>query len=165
MTNIGSQVCELWPLATKGRSCDPLAEMLRDKPGFLHRLMEEFAGGGRMLLEGDLSKCNFADDVVLARAEVSILKRNTRYPRQDFVVLRLDPETIAPIFKQVMTAGLSRAIIHVQIERADVLQLAAYDNFHPECVVTGPGVNAALLSELKSKGVLRDFMVAEGRNG
>jgi hypothetical protein len=138
---------------------------VRDKPGFLHRLMEEFSGSGRMSLEGDLSRCNFAADVVLSREEMGALKRNTLYPRQDFVVLRLEPETIAPIFKQVMAAGLSRAIIHVQIESAGILQLGAYDNFHPECVVTGPGVSAALLSELKSKAVLHNFVVAEGRGG
>jgi len=138
---------------------------VHDKPGFLHRLMEVFTDGGRMSLEGDLSRCTFADDMVLAREEVGILKRNRQYPQQDMVVLRLDPETIAPIFKEILTAGLSRAIIHVQIERADVLQLGAYDNFHPECVVTGPGVSAALLSELKSKGVLRDFVLAEGGSG
>ncbi len=130
---------------------------VRDEPGFLRRLMDEFAGGGRMSLEGDLSRCNFADDVVLSREEVGVLKRNTLYPRQDFVVLRLEPETVAPIFKQVLVAGLSRAIIHVQIERAGALQLGAYDNFYPQCVVTGPGVSATLLSELKSKGVLRGF--------
>jgi hypothetical protein len=122
--------------------------------------MEVFAGGGHMALEGDLSRCNFADEVVVGREEVDVLKRNTLHPRQDFVVLRLEPETVAPIFKQVMVAGVSRAIIHVQIERAGVLQLGSYDNFHPECVVTGPGVSAALLTELKSEGILRGFAVA-----
>jgi hypothetical protein len=97
---------------------------------------------------------------VLGREEVGLLRRNTLYPRQGFVVLRLEPETVAPIFKQVVAAGLSRAIIHVQIERAGVLQLGAYDNFHPGFVVTGPGVSAALLSDLQSKCFLRDFAVA-----
>src|SRR5262249_29773056 len=122
--------------------------------------MEEFAGGGRLSLEGDLSRCSFAEEVVLGREEVGLLKRNTLDPRQDFVVLRLEPETVDSLFKQVMAAGLSRAIIHIQIECAGVLQLGAYDHFHPQCVVTGPGVSAALLSELKSKGLLRGFVVA-----
>jgi hypothetical protein len=134
---------------------------VRDRPAFLRRLMEEFVGG-RMSLEGDLSKCNFPDDMVLAREEASILKRNTLFPRQDFVILRLEPDTIAPIFKGVMAAGLSRAILHVQIEREGVLQLGAYDNFHAKCVVTGPDVSAALLSELQSVGVLRGFQAADG---
>jgi hypothetical protein len=134
---------------------------VRDRPAFLRRLMEEFAGG-RMSLEGDLSRCNFPDDMVLAREEAGILRRNTLFPRQDFVVLRLEPETVAPIFQAVMAAGLSRAIIHVQIERAGVIQLGAYDHFHPKCVVTGPDVSAMLLSELQSAGVLSRFQVAGG---
>jgi hypothetical protein len=121
--------------------------------------MREFSGG-QMSLEGDLSKCKFADEMVVARDEIGLLKRSTLYPRQDFVVIRLEPENIAPIFKEVLAAGLSRAIIHVQIERGEALQLGAYDNFHPDCVVAGPAISEALLAELKSKHVLRDFSVA-----
>jgi hypothetical protein len=133
---------------------------VRDKPAFLHRLMVELAGGAQMSLEGDLSRCHFADSLVLARDEVGCLKRGTHHPRQDFVVLRLEPETVAAIFGEVIGAGLFRAIIHVQIEREAALQHGAYDNFHPECVVTGPEVSAALLSELTSKTVLRNFGMA-----
>ena len=127
-------------------------------------MMVEFAGG-RMSLEGDLSKCKFTDDLSVAREAVGLLKRQTLYPRQDFVVLRLEPATIAPIFRKIVTAGLTRAIIHVQIEYRDLLQLVACDNFHPECVVTGPGVSGALLSELTSKSILRDFEVAPPVSG
>ena len=139
---------------------EPITHWLnvRDKPGLLHRLMREFSGG-QMSLEGDLSKCKFADEMVVSRDEIGLLKRSTLYPRQDFVVLRLEPENIAPIFKNVLAAGLSRAIIHVQIEHGGVLQLGAYDNFHPDCVVAGPAVSKSLLAELKSKQVLRDFSV------
>jgi hypothetical protein len=131
---------------------------VRDKPGFLHRLMVEFIGG-RMSLEGDLSRCRFADDMAVTQEEVGLLMRSTLYQRLDFIVLLLEPATIESIFRQIMAAGLSRAIIHVQIEHGGVLQLGAYDNFHSDCVVTGPGVSEALLSELKSKSVLRDFAV------
>src|SRR5262249_32911536 len=140
---------------------EPVSHWLnvRDKPGLLHRLMREFTGG-LMSLEGDLSKCSFADEMVGGRGEMGLLKRSTLYPRQDFIVLRLDAANIAPIFTEVIAAGLSRAIIHVQIEHGGVLQLGAYDNFHPDCVVAGPGVSDMLLGELKSKHVLRDFSVA-----
>jgi hypothetical protein len=126
--------------------------------------MVEFVGG-RMSLEGDLSKCKFTDEMVTARDEVGLLKRNTLYPREDFIVLHLSPANIAPMFKELLAAGLSRAIIHVQIEHGGVLQLGAYDNFHPDCVVAGPGVSEVLLAELKSKHVLRDFSAVAGRSG
>jgi hypothetical protein len=121
--------------------------------------MDEFTGG-RMSLEGDLSRCTFPADVVLSHDEDGILRRNTLAPRQDFIIVRLEPGAASAIFKQIMAAGLSRAIIHVQIERAGVLELGAYDNFHPGCVVTGPDVSAGLLTELQAAGVLRGFQVA-----
>src|SRR5262245_20828001 len=140
---------------------EPVSHWLnvRDKPGLLHRLMCEFAGG-QMSLEGNLAKCSFADEIVVTRDEVGLLKRSTLYHVQDFIVLRLDAATVAPIFMEVLAAGLSRAIIHVQIEHGGVLQLGAYDNFHAECVVVGPGVSETLLAELKAKHVLRDYSVA-----
>jgi hypothetical protein len=134
---------------------------VRDKPGFLRRMMFELASGNaQMSLEGDLSRCRFTQDVTVTDDETAALKRNTIAPRQEFVVLRLIPEACSPILGEVMTAGLNRAIIHVQIMRDDVLELGAYDNFHRECVVTGPGISPALLDELKSTNVLRDFKVA-----
>ncbi len=139
---------------------------VRDKPAFLHRLMTELAGNAHMSLEGDLSQCRWNEELVVVRNETPILKRNTRVPTLDFVVLALTPECVAPVLQQVMGAGLKRAIIHLQIERNGVLELGAYDNFDPDCVVTGPGISQALLQELKNKNILRDFEVAQpGRRG
>src|SRR4051812_6705991 len=89
--------------------------VVRDKAVFLHRLMDELAGDARISLEGDLAHCHFPEDLIVARDQTDVLKRNTISPPQDFIVLRLTPESVAPIFKQVMSAGLNRAIIHVQI--------------------------------------------------
>jgi len=75
----------------------------------------------------------------------------------------LEPGNVARILREVMAAGLTRAILHVQIEQAGVLQLGAYDNFCPGCVVTGPGVDKRVLSALQAAGVLRDYQVAEVR--
>ena len=110
-----------------------------------------------MSLEGDLSRCAFPDELVATHDEIPLLKRNTLWPRQDFVILFLLPEFVDPIFRQIMKAGLKRAIIHIQIEHSGLLQLGAYDNFYPKSVVTGPIVRKELLSELKLKKVLWDF--------
>ena len=133
---------------------------VRDKPGFLRRLMVALAGGAEISLEGNLSRCRFADDLVRSRDDAGTLKRGTLWPRQDFVVLRLEPETIAPIFAQVMAAGLKRNIIHIQIHKGGALELGAYDSFGSGSVVTGPGVSAALLAEMQANGVIRSFAVA-----
>jgi hypothetical protein len=116
-------------------------------------------------VEGNLSHCRFTEDLIVSRDETNVLKRNTLWPRQDFVVLRLTPESVAPILEQMTAAGLKRAIIHVQIERNGVLELGAYDNFHPECVVTGPGVSASLLDELRESSVLLDFQPTAAGGG
>jgi hypothetical protein len=133
---------------------------VHDKPGVLHRLMAELAGDAHISLEGDLSQCRFSDDLVISREEVGLLKRHTLAPSQDFVVLRLTSETIVPIYRQVMAAGLKHAIIHVQIERNGVLEFGAYDNFHPNCVMTGPAIGVEVLEDLKSENAVRDFGVA-----
>jgi hypothetical protein len=130
-----------------------------DRPEFLRRMMAEFVGG-RLSLEGDLRRCAFPDELVIAREETGLLRRNTTWPRQDFVVLPLGADTDPVVLKSIMAAGLKRAIIHVQIERDGTLQVGAYDNFHPECTFTGPGVGTALLAELHAAGVLRGFRVA-----
>ncbi len=127
--------------------------------------MLELAGDARMSLEGDLSKCHFADDHVVSREETGVLKRNTLSPHLDFVIVKLEPDTIRPIFEQVMAAGVKDAIIHVQIERSGSLQLGAYDNFHRDCVVTGPEVSADLLARMKASGVVRSFNVASESGG
>jgi hypothetical protein len=125
-------------------------------------MMVELAGGdARISLEGDLSRCEFPDALVLSRDESGQLRRGTTKPRQDFVVLRLTPKSVAAIFEPAASAGITRAIIHVQIERAGILELGAYDHF--ACTVTGPGIRAELLEELTRKGQLRSFVVAPAR--
>ena len=91
---------------------------VRDGSAFLHRLMVELAGNTQLSLEGDLSRCRFTDDVVMAHDETLTLKRNTIAPKQDFVVLRLTPETVDAIFKQVMAAG-SETCHYPRTDRAE----------------------------------------------
>ena len=135
---------------------------VRDKPGFLHRLMVELAGDARMSLEGDLSECHLHDEHILSREEVGVLRRNTSSPRLDFVILKLEPDTVSLLYKQIVAAGVTEAIIHVQIERNGSLQLGAYDNFHRDCVVTGPEVSPDILANMKASGVVRSFDSAPG---
>ena len=47
--------------------------------------------------------------------------------------------------------------MHVQLEKDGRLELAAYDNFHPQCVVTGPAILPEILAELQAAGVVRGF--------
>ena len=142
--------------------------VVKKRAEFLRRMMVELAGDARISLEGDLSRCRFPEEIVFGCDETAVLRRQAseEYPSDDdFIVLRLEADTVEPAFKQIMAAGLKEAIVHVQIERGGVLELGAYDNFHRQCVVTGPGVSAALLAELKSDGILRGFSVATEADG
>ena len=140
---------------------------VRDKAIFLRRLMVELAGDARISFEGDLSEYQFPIDLGESGEETEILKRNTIAPRSDFAVLPLTRETVFPILSQVVRGArpltISGKIIHVQIEREGVLELGAYDNFHRECVVTGPGVSAAILEQMKTEKMLRDFKAVAKR--
>jgi hypothetical protein len=130
---------------------------VRDPGGFLKAVMEELAGDSCLSLEGTLDGCNFPEEIVLARDETDFLRRNTISPRLDFLVLRLEHRTVAPIYREATRVGLRRAIIHVQIEKCGLIELGAFDNFHPECVTTGRAVPDQLLINLKASRIVRSF--------
>jgi hypothetical protein len=49
------------------------------------------------------------------------------------------------------------SIIHIQIEKNALRQLAAYDNFHPQCIFFGTGVKEAFLESLVSQSIVRPY--------
>ena len=132
---------------------------VRKKVDFLRRIAFELIGDSLMSIEGHLSQYQFDGRDVVARQETGILKRSTVSPQFDFAVLRLEGDTIDRVFKGLVALGFN-AIVHVQIERNGILELGAYDNFHPQCVATGPGISSSLLEELQSANVIWDFKLA-----
>lgn len=130
----------------------------RDKPGLLMAMMRALAGSAMISFEGDLSGCDFSRVPGTSADETECLRRATIYPRQDFVVCRLEPETIEPILAEVLPErrAIDR-IIHIQIEKDGALAFGSYDNFHPDCIVAGPGVPVSLLEQLQASGVLRSM--------
>jgi hypothetical protein len=58
------------------------------------------------------------------------------------------------IVESIGRRALGRRIIHVQIEKAAVLEFGAYDNFHPECIFFGKAVGQEVLESHISQGVL-----------
>ena len=130
----------------------------RDKPGLVAAMMKALAGGSRISFEGKLSCCRLTALPGASGEEAGALTRQTLFPRQDFVVLPLEPDTLRPILAEIMPSGrLVREIVHVQIERGGVLEFGSCDNVHPECVVSGPGVSDDLLAKLLAQGVLRAY--------
>jgi hypothetical protein len=119
-------------------------------------MMELFAGDSRIAIEGDLASCDGLTDLPGAgQEETEALKRQTWWPRQDFVVLPLASTAIEGILERITSpAGIVQGILHVQIERSGVLVFSACDEFHPRASACAAEA-AELLEELRSKGAVR----------
>jgi hypothetical protein len=132
----------------------------RDKPGLLRAMMSALAGDAHISFEGDLSRCQIPASLSPSPAELPTLQRQTLVPRQDYVVLPLEPETIQPILSMVLPGNrFMTDIIHIQIDKSGTRQFGCYDNFHPECIVCYSGVPVRLLDDLLRKGVIRSWTV------
>ncbi len=143
-------------------SISPSHSIVLESPAsFLHRLMIELGTDASMSLEGDLRRCRFPEAVIVSRSACPPLVRDTLWPKQDFVILRLTPDSVEPIFGQIMAAGLERAILHVKIQRGGLLQFSAADNFGYGCW-TGPNVRAEFLEQLVKEGLVCSFEPCPG---
>jgi len=116
--------------------------------------MEELAGNAHMSFEGSLSHLKLATIPGASDEETPALKRNTIWPKQDFIVVPLEPSLEKTILSTIGET-LPKSIIHIQIEKAGTLEFGAYDNFYPECIFFGRAVPQTLLESLISQGVLR----------
>ena len=99
---------------------------VKDRKGVLLAMMEALAGEAHLSLEGDLRRFALTRIAGASEQETASLKRSTRWPQQDFIVLPLESATI----KTVMAAiggSVPRRILHVQIERRGNLEFAAYE--------------------------------------
>ena len=136
--------------------------IVKDKPVLLASVMNALCGNAHISLEGDLSKCDFSHIPGTISTETQSLPRNTLWPKQDFVIIPLEPHTIQSILAQLKHLGRDlHAIIHIQIEKNGVREFGAYDNFHRDCVVSGPGVSEGLLQQLVSQDILYSFAPAD----
>ncbi len=121
-------------------------------------MMVELAGNSMIALQGSLSACRFGDCTESSADALGRPRPSTSIPPLDSVVLDLGPDAIAPVFKQIMSAGLKRAIVHIAIVREGVLQFQACDNFSADCVVVGPAISPTTLDELKRQGLIHSFV-------
>jgi hypothetical protein len=119
-------------------------------------MMDELAGDARISFEGDLSALHLSAILGATQEETAALKRGTLSPKQDFIILPLESSTVKAIVSAIGGSVPSK-IIHIQIEKGGIVQFAAYDNFHPQCIVFNPAVNRAVLESLVSEGIMRPY--------
>jgi hypothetical protein len=129
---------------------------VRDKRRLLLAMMEELAGGAHVSFEGDLQGLKLSSISGASGEPTDALKRNTTWPKQDFVVVPLEPSTGQKIIA-AMGGTIPGAIIHIQIEKDGALQFGAYDNFHPECIYFGKAVRETAIQSLISENIVRPY--------
>jgi hypothetical protein len=123
-----------------------------DKLRFLGEAMKELAGGAYVSFEGNLGSLSLTKIKGASGEETSALKRNTTWPKQDFIVLPLE----ADLTKEISSAiggTIPKAILHIQIEKQGRLELGIYDNFqHVGC---GEALGIQFFEQLQSNGVVK----------
>jgi hypothetical protein len=123
------------------------------KNRFLLAVMEELAGNAKICFEGDLQTLPILRFPGASTEETGAFKRNTTWPKQDFVIVPLEPSTVRPILAAI-GGTIPRDIWHILIAKAGKLEFAAYDNFHPECLYFGKALKQRFLESLVSDGLL-----------
>lgn len=127
---------------------------VRNKPALLLALTEKLGGNAHICFEGDLHGFNLDKFPGVSDNETAVLKRNTIWPKQDFLVIPLE-SSMGQKFLSAMSGAVPQRIIHLQIEKDGVLQFGAYDNFYPECLFFGPAFNQEFLDSLVIRGILK----------
>ena len=103
--------------------------------------------------EGNLSGTSLFDVAGASSDETQVLKRNTLWPKQDFVVLPLEAEMVGPIMAAV-GGTVPRGIIHIQVQKDGRLELGLYDNFAPKFMFFGSSLTSTFLATLQDTGTL-----------
>jgi hypothetical protein len=123
-----------------------------DKRRFFREAMTELAGSAYVSFEGNLSSLSLSKIRGASGEETSTLKRNTIWPKQDFIVLPLEAELTKEI-SSAIGGTIPKAILHIQIEKRGKLELGIYDNFqHVGC---GEALEAKFLEQLQSDGIVK----------
>jgi len=126
---------------------------VRDKRRFLMAALRELAGSAFVSFEGDLSGTALIGATSASDDQTKALKRNTLWPKQDFVVLPLEAETVGSIMTAV-GGTVPRSILHIKVEKDGRLELGLYDNFAPRGMFFGSAVTPQFIETLQNENVL-----------
>ena len=129
--------------------------VVREKQALVAKLMEFLAGDFSFVsFEGRFSDLPLASFPEVSNHETKLLKRNTLWPEQDFVVVPLRPGTWEALRSALGTFPFKR-VLHVQIERNGVLEFGAYDNFSTMSLFFGRSLEHTLIPELIKADILK----------
>ncbi len=126
---------------------------VEDRHRLLAEVAEKLAGNAHISFEGSLSVLNLAELPGASDSETNVLRRNTIWPKQDFLVFPLEKSTFEVISRRMGYRVPSR-IIHIQIEKNGILESGAYDNFDADSITWGPALVGAFIESMVSKEIL-----------
>jgi hypothetical protein len=127
---------------------------VRDKRRLLLTMMETLAGGANMSFEGDLRGLKLLSVPGASEEPTAALKRNTMWPKQDFVAVPLESSMSEKIIAAI-GGTVPAVVIHIQIEKDGRLEFGAYDNFDPQSIYFGGAVKDAVIESLVSQDIIR----------
>jgi hypothetical protein len=116
-----------------------------DENRLLLVLMEELAGNARVSFEGELS------GMTLISIPGASHESDDKWGK---VIVPLEPEMGDAIISAIGGA-ITKAIVHVQIEKDGSLQFGAYDNFHPECIYFGTAIKPGIIESLVDHKIIK----------
>jgi len=128
------------------------AVSVRNKTELFRALIQELAGDTRISFEGDFRALHILSlPGVSSCEETAVLKRNTVWSKKDFAVAPLT-ETAQEVVIQAIGGSVPKKLLHIQIERAGVLEFGAYDSF--QSLFFGPGLSHDFVNTLIARGIL-----------
>ena len=119
--------------------------------------MQELAGTARISFEGDLSATGVSRIADASGDETLALKRNTLWPKQEFIVLPLERGLVKTIISAIGET-IPKTVIHIQIEKNNRLELGLYDRFNPKTTFFGPALTSSFLNQLQAEGIAREWI-------
>ena len=132
-----------------------------DPPGLLGAMARALVGTAHIAIEGSGVKDLKLEEIPGAvKSETPVLRRQTLWsiPKEDFVVLPLELETVDIILARVPAdCWDDLKINHVQIEKEGKLQFSGCDYFDANATWVGDAVPEALLRGLVSQGILKQY--------
>ena len=135
---------------------------VRHPVAFLAAVIDHFAHETFLSLEGDLSHLDVTLVAPISTEPTPILRRNTTWPKEDFVVFVVTPETREPLIRSVLPrVGLRSRVMHVQLASGGRLVCGAYDQFDASCVWIDASIGEQAVRALRDAEIIQSYEFAQ----
>jgi hypothetical protein len=153
MRGVGNTIQALAEPIQKGVDDEPESlESAQSKPSPV-QTDGALAGGAAISFEGGPGVRGLQRIDGASGDETPILRRNTSWPRQEFVIVPLNSGN-TPLIWRGPGGTISRDILHIQIQRGGILAFAAYDILRPGCISFGPQIESTFIESLMADRIL-----------